>query len=77
MLAKLLSKRVSVIVIILQLLLRTGVGCADLHIEGWLRQDKNRAMIFCNATGDKWYLTCEDNVWRGARRNCSYGNVYT
>lgn len=50
-----------------------GVGCADLHTEGWVRQGRDSAMIVCNATGHVWQLTCEGNSWVGPLLNCSQG----
>jgi len=50
-------------------------GCADLaHVaNAWVRRTGNTVMVRCNLTGETYFLTCRNSVWKGELYNCSRG----
>ncbi len=49
-------------------------GCPLLTVETpavMVEQTRNSAIIFCNVTGERSYMVCDDTEWLGRPGNCS------
>ena len=53
------------------------LGCPSIILPNntRIKVDTASAEIYCNFTGDTWYLVCKDNAWVGVLGNCT--GIYT
>ena len=56
----------------------SAVGCANIDIPTgmWMRREGDNLLVKCNLTEETWYLTCENESWKGRIGNCSSGNCF-
>ena len=49
------------------------IGCAEMRppVNTWSLRDGDRMTVYCNQTGETWYLVCKDSQWLGFLGNCS------
>ena len=54
-------------------ILFSAIGCGDLPQpkHGYFKRKGSKAEIGCNASGEKWTLQCEGNMWKGKYKNCT------
>ncbi len=54
-----------------------AVGCANIDIPSgmWMRREGDNLLVRCNQTEEIWYLTCENEAWKGRIGNCSAGET--
>ena len=52
-----------------------AVGCPRVAAppNSHVQYNENTMVVICNNSNEKSYLTCKNNQWQGAMRNCSAG----